>query len=126
MHMSNYFIFISMIFCHIVDDYYLQGVLAKMKQKKNWDQHSIYRYDYVPALIAHGMSWSFMVMLPIAVTLQFNIGMSFVLFWFTMASFHAIIDDMKANLFMINLLQDQFLHIFQIIMIYLAYISNVF
>ena len=27
-------IFFAMCFCHIVDDYYLQGILASMKQKK--------------------------------------------------------------------------------------------
>lgn len=32
--MSKIFILALMIFCHIVDDYYLQGILAQMKQKK--------------------------------------------------------------------------------------------
>ena len=31
--MSNIFILLFMIMMHIVDDYYLQGILAKMKQK---------------------------------------------------------------------------------------------
>ena len=33
--MNNIFLLILMIFCHIVDDYYLQGWLASAKQKKN-------------------------------------------------------------------------------------------
>ena len=30
---------LTMIFLHIVDDYYLQGVLAKMKQRKWWEDN---------------------------------------------------------------------------------------
>ena len=30
------FILLCMIFCHIIDDYYLQGILASMKQKSWW------------------------------------------------------------------------------------------
>lgn len=37
--MIYYVLILSMIFCHIVDDYYLQGCLAKMKQKKWWEEN---------------------------------------------------------------------------------------
>ena len=39
-----------MIFCHIVDDYYLQGKLASMKQKSWWEKNApdrLYKYDYL-------------------------------------------------------------------------------
>lgn len=58
-----------MLFCHIVDDYYLQGILASMKQKKWWQENApdkLYEYDYLIALLMHGFSWAFMIMLPIA------------------------------------------------------------
>jgi hypothetical protein len=34
--MNNCFLLLLMIFLHIVDDYYLQGILASMKQKEWW------------------------------------------------------------------------------------------
>lgn len=36
--MNNLFIILAMVFCHIVDDYYLQSCLASMKQKKWWQK----------------------------------------------------------------------------------------
>ena len=69
------FILIVMLFFHIVDDYYLQGILAKMKQKKWWKENANnkkYKYDYIVALICHSFSWAFMIMLPIALFLNFN------------------------------------------------------
>ena len=61
-------ILLTMIFLHIVDDYYLQGILAQMKQKKFWKEQAPdekYKYDYIWALIMHGFSWAFMIMLPL-------------------------------------------------------------
>lgn len=36
--MNNCFLLLLMIFLHIVDDYYLQGILASMKQKEWWNK----------------------------------------------------------------------------------------
>ena len=50
--MSRLFVIACMIFCHIVDDYYLQGILASMKQRKWWEEHypqKSYNYDYIMA-----------------------------------------------------------------------------
>ena len=61
------FILFCMLFCHIVDDYYLQGWLASAKQKSWWKKNSpdkLYKYDYLMALFMHSFSWTFMVMLP--------------------------------------------------------------
>ena len=106
-----------MIFCHIVDDYYLQGWLASAKQKKYWRENTpeeIYKYDYIWALIMHSFSWSFMIMLPIAFTKGFDLTVSFlVLFAFNLIV-HAVTDDLKANKKKINLWGDQLIHIWQI------------
>ena len=75
--MNNVFIILAMIFCHIVDDYYLQGGLTSMKQKKWWQENApqkLYKYDYIVALIMHSMSWSFMIMLPIAISMSFDVS----------------------------------------------------
>ena len=73
--MCKYFIFILMVFCHIVDDYYLQGILASMKQRKWWIDNApkkLYRHDYIAALVMHAFSWAFMIMLPIAAYMSFQ------------------------------------------------------
>ena len=62
------FILFAMIFCHIVDDYYLQGILASMKQRQWWKENApnkMYEHDYIVALIMHAFSWSFMISIPL-------------------------------------------------------------
>ena len=89
-----------MIFLHIVDDYYLQGILASMKQKKFWKENApdkLYKYDYIWALIIHSFSWSFMVMLPIAFVKGFDLDIWFFVVFALNLIIHAITDDLKAN-----------------------------
>ncbi len=116
------FILISMIFCHIVDDYYLQGWLASAKQRKWWEENApndLYKYDYIMALIMHSLSWSFMIMLPVAITISFKIDTTFIIFYILNALIHEFVDNLKANKLKINLIQDQLIHICQIIITYL-------
>ena len=64
------FILFCMLFCHVVDDYYSQGILASMKQKSWWEKNApdeLYKNDYKMALFMHSFSWSFMIMLPLTV-----------------------------------------------------------
>ena len=106
-----------MVFCHIVDDYYLQGWLASAKQKKYWQENApekMYKYDYIWALIMHSFSWAFMTMLPIAFIKGFNIGVPFLICFIFNVIIHAITDDLKANKRKINLWHDQLIHIWQI------------
>ena len=70
-------ILFTMIFCHIVDDYYLQGWLASAKQKSWWEKNApekLYKYDYLAALFMHSFSWSFMIMLPPTIALMVTGG----------------------------------------------------
>ena len=115
-------ILLFMLFFHIVDDYYLQGILAKMKQKSFWENtDKIYKDDYITALIMHAFSWTFMIMLPIACNLLFDIN------WFYWCAFginliiHAITDHLKANAKKINLCIDQSIHLIQIITTYIIF-----
>ncbi len=121
--MNNTFIFLLMIFCHIVDDYYLQGWLASAKQKKYWEENApdkMYKHDYIWALIMHSFSWAFMIMLPVAFWTNFNIGFVFVMTFIWNVIIHAVTDDAKANRKKINLIQDQMVHILQIIATFLC------
>lgn len=117
--MNKIFILLAMIFLHIVDDYKLQqGVLANLKQKSWWQKEvgykKLYKYDYIPALILHAFSWTFMIMLPIAISLKFNIGW-WIIAYIVNSAIHSFVDDLKANKLKINLIVDQIIHIIQIV-----------
>ena len=117
------FILFTMIFAHIVDDYYLQRILASLKQKSWWEKQenykSLYKYDYIVALIMHAFSWSFMISLPI-LYLGFTKWIAVAIILNTII--HAIVDDLKANKSKINLIIDQSIHIVQIIITWILFV----
>lgn len=119
---------LGMIFCHIVDDYYLQasGWLSSGKQKEWWIKNApdkLYRYDYIMALFMHCFSWAFCIMIiPTYCSLtskyvtDTNIVAAQILITFILnLIIHMITDNAKCNLKKINLIQDQLIHISQII-----------
>lgn len=114
--MNTTFILLWMVFMHIVDDYYLQGILASMKQKSWWgNTDSLFKNDYMWALLMHAFSWTFMIMLPIAFVYGFKISLLFLIMFSLNWSIHAIVDNLKANEKKINLWHDQLIHLAQII-----------
>lgn len=129
--MSKLLILLIMIFMHIVDDYYLQGWLASAKQKSWWEQNApdeLYRNDYLMALFMHGFSWTFMVMFVPSMYMMLNTPLDkinltplFILVMFVINLIvHTTTDHSKANLKEINLIQDQLIHILQIVVTWLA------
>ena len=71
-----------------------------------------YCNDYKCALLEHGLYWSLVTFLPL-----FFMDLSdttLALFVAVNALFHAWVDDLKANRFKINLIEDQILHFSQI------------
>lgn len=118
------------IFAHIIDDYYLQGILAKMKQKEWWEQlpnyNSFYKYDYIVALIVHGFSWSMSIHIPIMVYEYYFMHNTSPKIWFLIihsiivhSVLHAWVDNIKANEKDINLIIDQICHLIQTILAWL-------
>ena len=115
------FIF-TMIFCHIVDDYYLQGWLASAKQKSWWETNApdeLYKNDYKMALIEHAFSWSFMIHIPVIIS-SFLIEIPYLSCVYSITfvinmCIHAFVDNLKANKKKINLVTDQIIHLFQVI-----------
>lgn len=115
---------VCMLFCHVFDDYVLQGCLANLKQKSWWEKNAPdikYKHDYIAALICHAFSWSFMIILPLIIYTKGDLGW----FWFNLPinwTIHALVDNWKANLRKINLIQDQSIHLAQIILTWLTFI----
>lgn len=117
-------ILIGMIFLHIVDDYYLQGVLASMKQKDWWIKNAPnekYKYDYIMALFMHSFSWTVSVtLIPVIYALIFG-GSFYPILFIGNILIHMYIDNLKANKKKINLIQDQSVHLLQIIWTWYCY-----
>ena len=113
-------ILLIMIQMHIVDDYCLQGKLANFKQKRWWEQNypdAMYRHDYLMALVLHAFSWTFMTMLPM-IAYRLLLGDLplccygvFLVNWLV----HGVVDHLKANKLMINLIADQSIHLIQVV-----------
>lgn len=134
------------LFCllgHYFADFTLQGCLAQMKQKQWWidtinkynSEHAsnpidlaLYRKDWRTSLFAHGLYWSLVTFLPIILFVNAS-DFFLISIVFINAMVHAVIDDMKANLHMITLKQDQTLHFIQISLTlfatYIFYIQKV-
>ena len=115
---TKFLIFVSMVFCHIVDDYYLQGWLASAKQKSWWKKNSpdeLYKYDYIAALFMHSFSWTFMMMIVPTIYIILFGGKYYPLVFIVNLIIHMITDNLKANAKVINLCQDQLIHMLQII-----------
>ena len=127
--MRETILILAMLFCHIVDDYYLQGWLASAKQKKWWEQNApnpLYKNDYIMALVEHAFSWTFMIHVPIilySIILGYLPNIYLFIAVFTINwMIHMITDNAKANLRKINLIQDQWIHIAQIFVTWVIYV----
>ncbi len=126
--MSIYFVLAAMLFCHVIDDYVLQvPCLCNLKQKSFWEKNAPdekYKHDYKVALIMHALSWSFMIMLPCAFALDFNVGFGFAYWLVFNTALHAITDHLKANVKVINLWIDQTCHMVQIAATFVAFLCG--
>lgn len=118
------FILCSMIFCHIIADFNLQGILATMKQKSWWEsqckteiEREFYKNDYEVSMLMHCFSWAFIVFIPVFIYNYLNnIDYDFLIPLFIVnIVIHFIVDDAKANKRTINLAEDQSVHMTQIL-----------
>ena len=115
-------ILLLMFFCHIIDDFSLQGKFSFLKQKSWWVKacnddglnYEKYKSDYRMALFEHSLEWSIAIMLPAIFLLDVN-GWILLLCVVVNTIIHYIVDDAKANQLRLNLIQDQLLHFIQII-----------
>ena len=131
--MSKILLLLAMVFLHIVDDYYLQGWLASAKQKSYWEQNApdkLYKHDYIMALFMHSFSWAFMIMLiptvyALSITSNINsASIAITIFFVLNLILHMITDDKKANRKEINLIQDQLVHLSQILFTWTIFIAT--
>lgn len=111
-------VFILMLLAHIFADFHLQGILADMKQEQWWN-NSKYKYDYLAALVIHSAEWTLWMMIPLFLLPHLDLGM-FLLLAALNIIVHSLTDNSKANYKDISLIQDQALHLAQIVFTYAA------
>lgn len=111
-----------MFFLHVLEDFHLQGILAKLKQKSWWKENasdSLYKNDYICALVVHAFSWSFVITLPWFIIAFLSLDTGLIIFlilsYLCNTFIHAVVDHIKANVKSINLIKDQSYHFYQII-----------
>lgn len=95
-----------------------------MKQKSWWKNNypdKLYRYDYLMALFMHSFSWSFMIMLPPTVYTMIIGGTWYPSLYVVNLCVHFYVDNLKANKMKINLIQDQCIHLVQIVATWVLY-----
>lgn len=118
--------FLLMILGHFIADFTLQGWFANGKQEMWWreqcaDEDNMeferrwkkYGNDYKCAMFEHGLYWSLITFSPLFFFTQIS-EIALLIIVVANTIFHAWIDDLKANQFKINLIQDQLWHFIQI------------
>jgi hypothetical protein len=115
--------FYLILLLHFIADFTLQGCLANLKQKKWWiaecEKYNVdfskYKYDYICGLICHALYWTLITFAPVIFFTNLSAIRLAIVVVGNMC-LHAVIDHIKANKFRINLVEDQFLHLGQIIL----------
>lgn len=122
---------------HIYADFHLQGCLADLKQKSWWEKNTTpqsfffhYKNDYKMALLIHSIEWTLFTFVPVLILKLLLIKfvwngnlINYISIYFPFWVFglivntivHYVVDDAKANQFVINLVEDQVFHFLQIL-----------
>lgn len=106
---------------HLIADYNLQGILCDLKQSSWWNEQlskanirnsDKYELDFVAGLACHSVMWSIMTFAPLLLVTN---PIVFSICVLVNAVVHGVVDHMKANMYWLNLCQDQVLHLIQIV-----------
>lgn len=126
-----YVILLIMFFLHITSDYYLPNNLTKIEQIWWWIENSPnskYRNDYIVALIEHGFIWTFIIHTPFFIIYFLRIYT--IQPWIPIITFlfnwviYTITTDLRVNKLELNLVENQVINLFQIIITWGALFIN--
>lgn len=119
---------------HLIADYFLQGCLSDLKQKRWWSDQikklykdydgyhksfewqyllvKKYKYDYMAGLLCHALMWTLVTFFPL---MWYCSPWAFTCVVLANTLVHFVVDHMKANVHRLNLVQDQLIHMAQVI-----------
>ena len=123
--------FLAALAVHVIDDFGLQHFthLNELKQKAWWLEQlkahpeldaSLYKHDYIVCLLLHAFKWSCLTAVPVLLIAGLPSAWLLGLLIICNTAVHAVVDDLKANKLAISLVQDQLMHLLQIIVTVLA------
>jgi hypothetical protein len=126
--MQNAFYIICLLMAtvlmHLLADYSLQGILASMKQKVWWEKNApdpMYKNDWIAGLVCHSAMWGLLCAVPSVVACwllgSWTMGILTLALMIISIVGHCFIDTAKANAHKINLIQDQELHLVQLMIL---------
>lgn len=129
----SWLILIAVLFLHVMADFRWQGIMAEMKSQDWWKKqkgyYDKYKNDYIPPLFWHSFHWSCCILLPYLVISQLmhyalgTVMPSLLVALVANTLVHMFIDHQKANCKSINLVQDQLLHILQMLLTHVCLID---
>lgn len=129
----SWLILITVLFLHVMADFRWQGIMAEMKSQDWWKKqkgyYDKYKNDYIPPLFWHSFHWSCCILLPyliISQLMHYALGTvmpSFLVALVANTVVHMFIDHQKANCKSIDLVQDQMLHVFQMVLTHVCLID---
>lgn len=96
---------------HVIADFNLQGMLGDLKQREWWQKNypdPKYAGDYRVAGTIHALAWAILTFLPFCQSPWYALAVA------VNAPIHYLIDDAKANRYLISLSEDQTAHLVQI------------
>ena len=115
-----------MVLLHVMEDFHIQGRMADMKQKAFWKPYGeMYARDHIPVLLLHGFEWSMFVSLPILITSWSSVSAGFMAVVVANGLIHSLVDHLKCNSLKLSLVQDQAIHITQIVAVLAVWESGV-
>ena len=126
-------ILLSMMFCNVISNFYIQGSLAQIKQKSWWqDICSVeprFRNDYKAALIIQSFLWCFFIHIPLILHIRHcdwtYDEKAFLIVFVVNWVIHTIIDDLKCNGHKFSLVTSQILYLIQVIATWAIYFWEV-
>ena len=118
---------------HVFADFTLQGLFGNLKSKFWWMDacnnlkgivskkvvYSKCKRDFMAGLLIHSAYWALITFFPIWYFCESDVKMLAVLV--PNVAIHYFVDDLKANKLKINLIEDQLIHLGQIIVTFAAW-----
>lgn len=109
---------LSMFMGHVIGDSVFQTSSISLKKRESyWKSYGNYkRYFYIFYLLVHSFIWSSTIHISLLIILGVKYFNKILISYIVNILLHSIIDDMKANRKLFNLIVDQFLHSLQILL----------
>lgn len=113
--MKIIFILMVMIFIHFLYETVSTNYLYKFKDMSSWNNKKMYKNDYICFIITDAYLWSFIILLPIIINIDYQITWASVMGLILNGILRSLIEELRINKKLINNITSQLCYIFQIV-----------